>query len=370
MVHIKSGCIAWSLIANIMFGSANFLLSYCNSQPGTSPWGVVGLVWLSSGFWGFLAAIYYKFTMGTIFFNDRDVELYKTRHEQLPGGAFYSKADGSSVSVRSKLLTLAGSLFIGWSQVMMQRAFATDPQSTGPLMAVSSSDIMVVGVFCHFVYSERLTFMQAVAIVIVLTGLVIMAAFDSTVGHFLGFVYAVLGMLTFASSMLATRYTCIEGMASGSRFTGRMLMMFIMGFACCIWQWSEQGYAIKDGDDVMAMFFWPCMSGMGQFIGVIALNNALAYPSTAVVNVIVASNSIVGLVLAYFALGVVPTPAKLTGMFIVVIGVVLITVWKQDTPLTHKESILEEAIVEPLLGGGHRTPVTVAGDGGKKSSSA
>lgn len=26
---------------------------------------------------------------------------------------------------------------------MMQRAFATDPQSTGPLMAVSSSDIMV-----------------------------------------------------------------------------------------------------------------------------------------------------------------------------------------------------------------------------------
>ncbi|EER16006.1 conserved hypothetical protein [Perkinsus marinus ATCC 50983] len=301
--------------------------------------------------------------MGTIFFNDRDVELYNSRHQQLPGGALHSKADGTSVTTTSKMLTLAGSLFIGWSQVMMQRAFATDPQSTGPLMAVSSSDIMVVGVFCHFVYSERLTFMQAVAIVIVLTGLVIMAAFDSSVGHFLGFVYAVLGMLTFASSMLATRYTCIEGMASGSRFTGRMLMMFIMGFACFVWQWSEEAYITNDGDDVMAMFFWPCISGVGQFIGVIALNNALAYPSTAVVNVIVASNSIIGLLLAYFTLGVVPTPAKLTGMFIVVMGVVLITVWKQDTPLTHKEAILEEAIVEPLLNGGHRASTIVTDDG-------
>ncbi|KAF4664121.1 hypothetical protein FOL47_005286 [Perkinsus chesapeaki] len=344
-------------MANIMFGTANFLLSYCNSQPGTAPWGVVGLVWLSSGIWGLLAAIYYKSTVGTIFFNERDVELYNTRHEHLPGGAMYTKADGSSVSLGSKLLTMGGSLFIGWSQVMMQRAFATDPQSTGPLMAVSSSDIMVVGVFCHFFYNERLTFMQAMAIVVVLTGLVIMAAFDSSVGHFIGFVYAVLGMITFASSMLATRYTCIEGMASGSRFAGRMLMMFIMGSFCCCWQWSEGAYVITPYDDLMAKFFWPCMSGMGQFIGVIALNNALAYPSTAVVNVIVASNSILGLGLAYFTLNVVPTPAKLIGMFIVVIGVVLITVWKQDTPLTHKESILEEAIVEPLLGGNRRPSI-------------
>lgn len=108
-------------------------------------------------------------------------------------------------------------------------------------------------------------------------------------------------------------------------------MMFIMGFACFVWQWSEEAYITNDGDDVMAMyhnlaflrkliyflllnrFFWPCISGVGQFIGVIALNNALAYPSTAVVNVIVASNSIIGLLLAYFTLGVVPTPAKLTG---------------------------------------------------------
>mmetsp|Transcript_25445 Transcript_25445/g.21781 ORF Transcript_25445/g.21781 Transcript_25445/m.21781 type:complete len:82 (+) Transcript_25445:247-492(+) len=81
-------------------------------------------------------------------------------------------------------------------------------------MAVSSSDIMVVGVFCHFFYNERLTFMQAMAIVVVLTGLVIMAAFDSSVGHFIGFVYAVLGMITFASSMLdatITLTTAVEG---------------------------------------------------------------------------------------------------------------------------------------------------------------
>lgn len=47
--------------------------------------------------------------MGTIFFNDRDVELYNSRHQQLPGGALYLKADGTSVTTTSKMLTLAGS---------------------------------------------------------------------------------------------------------------------------------------------------------------------------------------------------------------------------------------------------------------------
>lgn len=55
------------------------------------------------------------------------------------------------------------------------------------------------------------------------------------------------------------------------------------------------------------------MSGASQAVGVLALNRALIYPSTAVVNVIAASNSIVVLLLNWILLGLVPGTPKIIG---------------------------------------------------------
>mmetsp|Transcript_28028 Transcript_28028/g.23989 ORF Transcript_28028/g.23989 Transcript_28028/m.23989 type:complete len:116 (+) Transcript_28028:118-465(+) len=76
------------------------------------------------------------------------------------------------------------------------------------------------------------------------------------------------------------------------------------------------------------MYIWPIVSGASQAVGVLALNRALIYPSTAVVNVIAASNSIVVLLLNWILLGLVPGTPKIIGMFFVIAGVSLMTLWK------------------------------------------
>ncbi|EER16007.1 conserved hypothetical protein [Perkinsus marinus ATCC 50983] len=337
MVTVSPKCVAWSFLAQITFGIVNFLISYTN-VPGVDPWAVIGWIWLTSGLIGLLVGIYFWWNIGAMFFTDEQLKAAET-YRQLDDQLLPQELPPNRLTLGAKILTIIGGMCVGWSQLMMKWAFATDPKSTGPLTAVISSDIIVVGVFCHFVYKERLSAMQVLAICIVLSGLVVMAAFDGgSSGKFMGFIYAILGMLTFAASLLCIRQSCRDGMAAWSGFIGRMGVMFFMGLIALLYTVFTHSFFPEDWSLWAQMYIWPQVAGISQAIGVLALNYALMYPSTGPVNVIVASNSIIVLALNFFLLGLIPTTSKLVGMVIVICGVSLIILWQPKKAKEEEET--------------------------------
>ena len=82
--------------------------------------------------------------------------------------------------------------------------------------------------------------------------------------------------------------------------------------------------------EIEKQFSFPVLAGVLQSFGVLFLNKALMYPSTGVVNVIAASNSIVVLILNFLILGLIPSYWKLTGMCVIVSGVTLLTFNSSD----------------------------------------
>ncbi|EER16615.1 hypothetical protein Pmar_PMAR018153 [Perkinsus marinus ATCC 50983] len=263
MVKVSPYCVGWSVISNVTFGLTNFLISYTNVG-GIDPWAVIGWIWFTSGLIGVLTGIYFWFKIGRVFFTaeylehalgkiqsrpNSDPEVGQSEYVYLcDGEKIYPQPHLKEISLRAKLLTLVGGMCVGLSQLMMKWAFATDPAASGPLTAVISSDILVIGVYCHFVYNEKLTWSQAVAILVVLGGLVVMgASFDSGVGgSALGFLYAILGMLSFAASIVCIRSSCIDGIDAWSGFIGRMGVMFFMGLIALADSGFNGGLVVQD----------------------------------------------------------------------------------------------------------------------------
>ncbi|KAF4712588.1 hypothetical protein FOZ62_006269, partial [Perkinsus olseni] len=263
MVKVSPYCVGWSVISNVTFGLTNFLISYTNVD-GIDPWAVIGWIWFTSGLIGVLTGVYFWFKIGRVFFtaeyldyslrkiptsSHQDPEVGESGYVYLSDGEKIPQPHLEDISLRAKILTLVGGVCVGLSQLMMKWAFATDPAASGPLTAVISSDILVIGVYCHFVYNEKLTWTQAVAILVVLTGLIIMgASFDSGVGGGkpLGFVYAILGMLSFAASIVCIRSSCIDGIDAWSGFIGRMGVMFFMGLIALGDSGLNGGFIVHD----------------------------------------------------------------------------------------------------------------------------
>ncbi|KAF4689319.1 hypothetical protein FOZ60_001731 [Perkinsus olseni] len=358
MVTVSPKCVAWSFLAQITFGIVNFLISYTN-VPGVDPWAVIGWIWLTSGIIGIVVGIYFWWNLGAMFFTDEQLKAAET-YKQLNDQLLPQELPPNRLTLGAKILTIVGGMCVGWSQLMMKWAFATDPKSTGPLTAVISSDIIVVGVFCHFVYKERLSAMQVFAICIVLSGLVVMAVGDGgSAGKLMGFVYAILGMLTFAASLLCIRQSCRDGMAAWSGFIGRMGVMFFMGLIALIYTLCHHTFLPQDWSLWPDMYIWPQVAGISQAAGVLALNYALMYPSTGPVNVIVASNSIIVLALNYFILGLVPSTSKLIGMAIVICGVSLIILWQpkktkkeEKTYQSRRDEFIKRSVMRSASMGG------------------
>ncbi|KAF4664120.1 hypothetical protein FOL47_005285 [Perkinsus chesapeaki] len=358
MVQITPQCVAWSFLAQITFGIVNFLISYTN-VPGVEPWAVIGWIWLTSGVIGIVVGIYFWWHIGAFFFTDEQLKAAET-YKKLDDQLLPQELPPSRLTFGAKLLTIIGGMCVGWSQLMMKWAFATDPKSTGPLTAVISSDIIVVGIFCDLVYKEKLSKMQIFAICIVLSGLVVMAAFDGgSSGKLMGFVYAILGMLTFAASLLCIRQSCRDGMAAWSGFIGRMGVMFFMGLIALIYTACTHTFFPENWKLWPDMYVWPQVAGISQAVGVLALNYALMYPSTGPVNVIVASNSIIVLALNYFILGLIPSTSKLVGMAIVIIGVSLIILWQpketkkdEQTYQSRRDEFIKRSVMRSASMGG------------------
>jgi drug/metabolite transporter (DMT)-like permease len=229
-------------------------------------------------------------------------------------------------------ITLAGGLANGFSQYMMKESFQLDPADSGPLCAVFTSDVLLVSVFCHYVYHERLSMTQVAAILAIVGGLCVMVAEEydvepsSEFDPLRAYIYAIFGMVGFAAAIISIREGCRNGLDAWSGFNARMLVLLGLGIFAVAKSVSVHGWP-----EATLMDLAPAVAaGFLQAAAVVCVNKALEFASTGISNAIFACNSVLVLVLNAVVCGLVPNASNLLGMFIVICGVAVISSEEPD----------------------------------------
>jgi len=218
--------IIWSCLACVTFGFENFGIGYTNVLPGTDLLVVIGLLWVSSGICGLI--LFLANPRNGIFFSDSDTNPPR------------------KIETAAKVASVIGGIAVGFSFMFMKLAFDADPKDQGPLDSVICADVILVSVLCHFLYDERLSRVQWVAVLLVSLGLAVMVlapgeTHPASTGHgttdlpvpqpLLAFLYAFFAMLCFGTSVFTIRIATVGHVAPLSGLIARMLVIGVCGLA-------------------------------------------------------------------------------------------------------------------------------------------
>jgi len=317
---VEPGTILWAMLAHIAFGMQNFLIGYSNTLPldGVA---CCAVLWMASGVVGVIVGVFFLRSHGSFFFQDVGCE-------------------GAPLSVKVKLVTIGGSLCVGFAQFLMKKSFALAPRNTGPLCAVISSDVIVISIFCHFVYWELMNKWQIGCVGAIVSGLVVMALGSGGEGGVVSIdddtaveyplwalLFSMLGMFSFAAGVLCIRAGFTENIAAWSSFISRMTVIGLLGLGTYICATPASG----SPDATLLMWCVPVVTGVLQAAGVFGIIKALQFKNTGIANAIFASNSVLVMILQVVVLQQVPHWLALLGM-VIVIGAVVTIALSQDAP--------------------------------------
>ncbi|EEQ98076.1 hypothetical protein Pmar_PMAR016153 [Perkinsus marinus ATCC 50983] len=371
-------CVAYSFIAMFCFGVTNYLIAYWLDRACAicltcrylrvatgilddsveayyaigAEWKMLAIIWGVGGIPGMLCYGIHWVRCGRIEFFWSD-----------------TPSNTSSITYKTKALTLIGGLGLGVSMSLMKKAFVfTSPADKGPVSAVLCSTTIVVSVYGHFIFRELLSRRHAVVCGVLISALGPggstktedeVAASGQQYHETLGFIFAILSMLAFAATTLLIRYSAIGKVSTWSAFSARLVsqtgMAFLVGYAFVK---SDEGQDLPSLVLPNIVVALAVLAGVTQVAGFFALNLALSYPCTSLVNVVVSANSIVVLGLNFAIDGLLPCPSQMLGMVVILLGVTLSSVappraedgLDEKTPIDNfSDSSVEWDIREPLL---------------------
>lgn len=308
----RAYALVWSFNAFLFFGLANYLIGYTN-ETGADFYAACGLVFIGSAFYSTLQLPAMLRKHGSIFFLPPASPL----EEPLVGAAL-------TIPWWAKFWTLFGGVAVGSAQVFMKLAMNSDPVDSGPLCSVVSSDVLFVAVFCHFVWGEKLSLPQSIAVLGVFVGTTLMATGDSKVhgatipqGDVLtGIFWAACACVGFGSSVICIRASYMGNLDGTSSFTARVLAIGVCGLVFLAISFATGGFERTMLPLSERAWVWAIciVAGIFQAWGVYGVNKALAYPITGVCIAIFGSFSIVVLVCKAIELQTLPNHQKLFGM--------------------------------------------------------
>ncbi|KAF4675585.1 hypothetical protein FOL47_007536 [Perkinsus chesapeaki] len=356
--HGLQKCIAFSILSMLGFGATSYVMALATGILESSiekyywigaEWKMMTIIWFTASLPG-VACYIHRWVL------NRRIEFFWSDHNNL---------HGDSITIKTKALTLLGGLLLGLSLSLMKKAFVfTSPAEKGPVTAILGTAIVVVSLYGHFVFGELLTKKHAFLIFVILAGVVISSLGsgsaspdDSTIaydyepyeafGSFpdgqsvifnpervspdnnnkLGFAFAILAMLSMSGTTLLIRYSAIgkqSHVSTWSGFASRQCVLSVLaviaGLALTRSDENKELPATVLPNEVIGL---AVIAGLSQTLAIFALNVALSYPSTSLVNVIASSHSVVVLFLNFAIDGLLPCMSQLIGMSILLTGVIL-----------------------------------------------
>ncbi|KAF4659393.1 hypothetical protein FOL46_006612 [Perkinsus olseni] len=317
-------CVGLSTIALLGYGLFNYCLGSAGSiisheveyeHVQAAQWQMMVIMWLVGGVPGLLCYVSHWVVYG--------------RFEVI----WSKSASRGTVATTTRIFALSGGLILAASSTLVKQAFnLASPADKGPVAAIVSSTVVTVSLYGHFVFREQLDREHTVLIIMAVVGMIISTVGTYVVpsaasdGHLseshspLGFLFAILAVFGISALTLLMRYNSIGNVATRSGYAALLLSQSCVTLSIGV-------VLIAKGQTTLYVtglaLVTTVVGGLSQSIGIFAMNEALAYPMTSLVNVICSANPVIVLLLNLAVDGLIPGTTQLIGMAVILLAVLL-----------------------------------------------
>jgi len=291
--------VGFALASFLCYGVTNSLLGAIFEWSGRDPDTPVTapfILWITMGVVGAGAALVFR-TSGR-------------GYRGLPSRRFVVVAAVAGVTLSAAMLTL-------------KLGLASDPEAKGPIVAISSTNAMIVALAAFFVLRERLSGGQLLGMVVIIAGIAVMALGSGAGSSGRGLLFGLATMVLFGVTNFLLKYAGHHG--SDSVTTTAILWLsagacgvFAIGY-CLI------RYGRLPGLEEASLVLWAALAGFSLALGMLFLKLAVTRGPGGPATAITGSNSILVVLFEFLVFAHIPPRQKLIGMGTAIVGIIVLS---------------------------------------------
>lgn len=297
----------YALGSFICFGITNSLLGAIFEWSGRNPQTSVTapfIVWFSMGFVGLITAAVFK--------------VSGRGYQGIP-------------SPRLAWIAAIAGIFLSLGMLTLKLGLASDPGSKGPIVAITSTNAMLVALGAWLLIKEKLSGLQLSGMLVIISGIAVMALGHGSNTSLSGLFWGLATMLFFGITNFLLKFAGHHGINSVSATALLWLSSGICGALAITWCLINYGHL--PGLEQPALIFWSALAGVSLALGMLFIKLAVTQGPAGPATAITGSNSILVAIFEFLVFAHIPPIQKLVGMGITIIGIIILS-----------------------LGGSHRSP--------------
>jgi len=288
----------FALASFLCFGITNSLLGaifeWSHRNPDTSV-SAPFILWATMGLVGVITAIVFK---------------CKGRgYKGLPSKRFAWIAASAGVTLSLGMLTL-------------KLGLASDPGAKGPIVAISSTNAMIVALGAWFILHEKLSKKQLFAMFIIVCGIATMALGHGTATSLRGLFFGLATMALFGITNFLLKYAGHHGADSVTATAILLLSAGVCGILAIGFNVIRFGHL--PGMENTSLILWAILAGISLALGMLFIKLAVTQGPGGPAAAITGSNSILVALFEFFVFAHIPPTQKLIGMLVALMGIIIL----------------------------------------------
>jgi drug/metabolite transporter (DMT)-like permease len=293
------GWVGYALASFLCYGITNSLLGaifeWSDRNPDT-PVTAPFVLWMTMGVVGAGAAAVFR---------------AKGRgYRGLPSRRFLWIAAAAGVTLSAAMLTL-------------KLGLSSDPDAKGPIVAISSTNAMIVALGAWFILREKLSKGQLLGMLVIVCGIIVMALGSGAGSSTRGLLFGLATMVLFGITNFLLKYAGHHG--SDSVTTTAILWLSagvcgVLAIGYCLIR-----YGHLPGMEQASLILWAILAGVTLSLGMLFLKLAVTKGPGGPATAVIGSNSILVALFEFLVFAHIPPVQKLIGMGIAIAGIVLLS---------------------------------------------
>jgi bacterial/archaeal transporter family protein len=288
--------LVFALAALFFFGITNFILGFIAEKSAGNPMASIiaaTLLWLGTGLLGLVGAAYFK--------------------------ASQRRYAGLSTK-KSWLLPVAAGVTLALGMLLLKTSLAGNPLAKGPIVAVTSSNSLIVAVLAWVILRERLSLGQWTGFLVIVAGIVWVSMGGMAGGRFGAIGFAISAMVLFGLTNFFLKLAGERGCDSVAAAVVLWLSMGACGVLAVAWHWIRDSRFPLLGN--WELSWLALLAGVFLALGMLAIKKAVTLGPAGPAAAVSGSNAILVSLLDCWLLGHWLPAMKLAGMLVVVAGIV------------------------------------------------
>ncbi len=265
----------------------------------------------------------------------------------LPSSRFIAIAAAAGVTLSAAMLTL-------------KLGLASDPNAKGPIVAISSTNSMIVALAAWFILREKLGRWQLLGMLVIVCGIAVTALGAGAGSSARGLLFGLATMILFGVTNSLLKY-------AGHHGSDSVTVTAILWLAAGVCGLLAVGYCLiryghLPGMQQASLVLWAVLAGVALAMGMLFLKLAVTKGPGGPATAITGSNSVLVAAFEFLVFAHVPPALKLGGMAIAIAGIVVLSLGGERSSGgrvalgQHLPPVLPEGVHQPVevLGGGQR----------------